>query len=471
MIMDPVFLDVKKLGSLIKDKELSPTELTHTFLERLQNIGSSYNSTVTVTHDLAIKQASKAEQEIIQGMYRGPLHGIPYGLKDLFATGVDAPTTWGAYPFRNRTFDHNATVVTNLKNSGAILVAKLAMIEMAGGMGYNQPNASFTGPCRNPWNKDRWAGGSSSGSGSAVGSGIVPFAIGTETWGSILTPASYCGVTGLRPTFGRVSRYGAMTLSWSLDKVGPIALTADDCGTILETISVPDHLDSTTPFKRNTLLHLGLRDKVKLAVIKDNCLHADKDTKSNFLDALSMLNTIADIEEITLPNYPYEAIIRTILLSESASALEDFTDNGTASELTAQEDRYGPYARTTIAAKDYIKALRLRGKIAEELDNIMANFDCIISPSRPSVAPQINRNFDAVISDDKQDEIGALSNLLGLPAISVPNGFSDISLPTGIQFIGRPNDENSIIDVASWYQMSTRWHDIHPKHLLHDTQN
>ena len=387
MNIDPVFLNVKKLGSLIRDKELSPTELTHTFLQRLQNIGSSYNSTVTVTHDLAIKQASKAEQEIMQGIYRGPLHGIPYGIKDLFATGVDAPTTWGAYPFRNRTFDHNATVVTNLKNSGAILAAKLAMIEMAGGMGYNQPNASLTGPCRNPWNKDRWAGGSSSGSGSAVGSGIVPFAIGTETWGSILSPASYCGVTGPRPTFGRVSRYGAMTLSWSLDKVGPIALTADDCGTILETISVPDGQDSTTSFKRHTLKDYELRDKVKLAVIKDTCLHADESTKNNFFNALSILSTIADIEEISLPNYPYEAIIRTILLSESASALEDFTDNGTASELTAQEGRYGPYARTTIAAKDYIKALRLRGKIAEELDNIMSNFNCIISPSRPSVAP------------------------------------------------------------------------------------
>ena len=471
MNIDPVFLNVKKLGSLIRGKELSPTELTRTFLERLQNIGPSYNSTVTVTYDLAIKQASKAEQEIIQGKYRGPLHGIPYGIKDLFATGVDAPTTWGANPFRNRTFDHNATVVMNLKNSGAILAAKLAMIEMAGGMGYNQPNASLTGPCRNPWNKNRWAGGSSSGSGSAVGSGIVPFAIGTETWGSILSPASYCGVAGLRPTFGRVSRYGAMTLSWSLDKVGPIALTADDCGTILETISVPDNKDSTVSFKRHSLKKYGPQDKVKLAVIKDSCIHADKATKNNFFNALSILKTIADIEEISLPDYPYEAIIRTILLSESASALEDFTDNGTASGLTAQEGRYGPYARTTITAKDYIKALRLRGEIAKEIDNMMSNFDCIISPSRPSVAPPIDKYFDAVISGDKQDEIGAFSNLLGLPAISIPNGFSDIALPTGLQLIGQSNDENSIIDIASWYQMSTRWHDKHPKHLLKDTQN
>ena len=471
MNINPVFLNVKRLGALIKDKKLSPTEITRTFLERLQNIGPDYNSTVTITHDLAIKQASKAEQEIMQGRYRGPLHGIPYGIKDLFATGLDAPTTWGASPFRNRTFDHNATVVINLKNSGAILAAKLAMIEMAGGMGYNQPDASLTGPCRNPWDKNRWAGGSSSGSGSAVGSGIVPFAIGTETWGSILSPASYCGVTGLRPTFGRVSSYGAMTLSWSLDKVGPMALTADDCGTVLETISAPDDKHSATSFTRHPLKKFDLKNRVKLAVIKDSCIHADKATKDNFSNTLSTLNAIADIEEISLPSYPYEAIIRTILLSESASALEDFTDSGTASELTAPEGQYGPYARTTIAAKDYIKALRLRGKIAKELDKLMSNFDCILGPSRLSVAPQIDKHFAAAISDDQQDEIGALGNLLGLPAISVPNGFSDMALPTGLQLIGRWNDENNIIDIASWYQMSTRWHDKHPKHLLQDTQN
>ncbi len=206
MAANPIFLSLRSLGELIQTRQVSPVELTQIFLRRLEQMGPTYNAVVTLTRDLAMQQARQAEREIASGKYRGPLHGIPYGAKDLLATAGGIPTTWGAACFRDRCFDYDATVIRKLRDSGAVLAAKLAMVEMAGGMGYRQPNASFTGPGVNPWDKNRWSGGSSSGSGSAVCAGLVPFAIGTETWGSILGPANHCGVTGLRPTYGRVSR-------------------------------------------------------------------------------------------------------------------------------------------------------------------------------------------------------------------------------------------------------------------------
>ncbi len=191
-------------------------------------------------------EARRAEREIAAGRYRGPLHGIPYGAKDLLATSGGIPTTWGAAPLREQRFDFDATVIRKLEEAGAVLCAKLAMVELAGGMGYRQPNASFTGPGINPWNPDAWSGGSSSGSGSAVAAGLVPFAIGSETWGSILSPAGYCGIAGLRPSYGRVSRHGAMALCWTLDKLGPLCLTAEDCGLVLEAIAGADPADPST---------------------------------------------------------------------------------------------------------------------------------------------------------------------------------------------------------------------------------
>jgi len=210
---NPVFMPIPELGELIRTRQFSSVELTELFLNRMEKIGPRFNAVVTVTREQALDQARQADRELASGRHRGPLHGIPYGARDLLATSGGIPTTWGAAPFRNQTFDYDATVIKRLKKAGAALVAKLAMIELAGGMGYRQPNASFTGPPRNPWNSDMWAGGSSSGSGIAVSAGLVPFAIGSETWGSILRPANNCGITGLRPTYGRVSRYGAMALS------------------------------------------------------------------------------------------------------------------------------------------------------------------------------------------------------------------------------------------------------------------
>ncbi|MCW3979398.1 MAG: amidase, partial [Candidatus Bathyarchaeota archaeon] len=360
--------------------KISPIELTETFLSRLEELGPRYNAVVTVTRERALEQARKAEEEIASGNYRGPLHGIPYGGKDLLATSGGIPTSWGAAPFKDRTFDYDATVVRKLEEAGAVLAAKLAMIELAGGMGYRQPHASFTGPPRNPWNTNTWTGGSSSGSGAAVSAGLVPFAIGSETWGSILSPANNCGVAGLRPTYGRVSRYGAMALSWTLDKLGPLCLTADDCGLVLEAIAGPDPDDPTTTDRRFKYEAEKPKKGFKLAVLKGDGEGIHEEVLANFEESLKVLEKVATIEEIEFPDLPYEAITRIILSAEAASAFDEFAESGAARGLTAPEDHYGPYARAAVLAKDYLKALRLRAQMARAADEVMTPYDAVAAP-------------------------------------------------------------------------------------------
>ncbi len=242
---DLLYTPIRELAAQIRSRQLSPVKLAEVSLQRLETFGAQLNAVVTLAGKQALDQARAAEREIADGHYRGPLHGIPYGAKDLLAT-KGMPTTWGAAPYRNQQFDYDATVIRKLADAGAILVAKLSMVELAGGMGYRNADASFTGPGINPWNPNYWSGGSSSGPGSAVAAGLVSFAIGSETVGSILTPSSFCGITGLRPTYGRVSRHGAMALCWSLDKLGPMARSADDCALVLAAIEGSDPEDPTT---------------------------------------------------------------------------------------------------------------------------------------------------------------------------------------------------------------------------------
>lgn len=460
-----VFKPIRELSELVRTGQASPMELTEAFLGRLEDMGPRYNAVVTITRERALEQVRRAEEEIASGRHRGPLHGIPYGAKDLLATSEGIPTTWGAAPFRGQTFEYDATVIKKLEDAGAVLAAKLAMIELAGGMGYRQPNASFTGPPRNPWNPETWTGGSSSGSGAAVSAGLVPFAIGSETWGSILSPANNCGVAGLRPTYGRVSRYGAMALSWTLDKLGPLCLTADDCGLVLEAISGPDYKDPTTthrPFKYDAT---PPERPFKLAVLKGVTEGAEEAVRANFEGALRVLERVATIEEIEFPDLPYEAITRTILNVESASAFEEFIEGGMASELTAPEDHYGPYARTAVLARDYLRALRLRGVVVKRVDEAMAPYDAVVAPTRPTAATPIDKEFRSAVRGTIRDVMGAVGNGAGLPAISVPSGFNEGGLPTGVQFMGRAHDENTILAVARAYQSMTDWHKRHPPDL------
>jgi aspartyl-tRNA(Asn)/glutamyl-tRNA(Gln) amidotransferase subunit A len=411
-----------------------------------------------------MRQARNAEQEILAGQYRGPLHGIPFGAKDLLATSEGIPTTWGAVPYRDQTFHHDATVLQKLEEAGAVLTAKLAMVELAGGMGYRQPNASLTGPGINPWNKDAWSGGSSSGSGSSVAAGLVPFAIGSETFGSILSPAGNCGIAGLRPTYGRVSRYGAMALSWTLDKLGPLCLTADDCGLVLDAIAGYDPNDPSTTEQPYTYDSSDLSGRrFRLAVITGVADGAEKEIQANFKASLNVLEQVASIDEVDLlDGFPSGEVTRTILNVEAASAFEEFLESGRASELTAPEDRYGGYARMSVLATDYLRALRLRGQMAREADRVLSSYDALVAPSRATVATALGEEFRSVAGGGRADVMGAVGNGAGLPAISVPNGFGARGLPTGIQFMGRAYEENRVLAVARAYQALTDWHQRHP---------
>ena len=458
-----VFLPIRQLSQLVRSRQVSPVDLAETFLARLENIGPTLNAVVTVTRELAMRQARQAEREIAAGTYRGPLHGIPYGAKDLLATSEGIPTTWGAAPFRARRLDHDATVVRRLRDAGAVLAAKLAMVELAGGFGYRFPNASFTGPAVNPWSRGAWTGGSSTGSAASVSAGLVPFAIGSETWGSILSPASICGVAGLRPTYGRVSRYGAMALSWTLDKLGPLCLTADDCGLVLEAIAGPDPLDPTTheaPFNDDPGGASGR--PFRLGVLRDATDGVHDDVRDNFHRALGDLEGIATVEEVTLPDLPYEAVTRTILMAESASAFDEFIESGGPEGLTDLVDRYGGYARTTVLAKDYLRALRIRGLMARAADGALARLDALAAPSRRAPAPAIDEALSSPLSPETRDIMGALGNGAGLPSISVPNGFTHDGLPTGVQFMARAYQEDTALAVARAYQTLTGWHRRHP---------
>ena len=384
------------------------------------------------------------------------MHGIPYGAKDLLATrGI--PTTWGALPFKEQMLDVHATVIEKLRDAGAVLIAKLAMVEIAGGLGYRQANAAFTGPGLNPWNLKRWAGGSSSGSGAAVGGGVVPFAIGTETWGSIMTPAGYCGVTALRPTFGVVSRFGAMALSWTLDKIGPLARTAQDCCLILNAIAGQDPRDASSVEATRLVKHAD-SPRFRLAVLSDAITQVQPAVKANFEASLKVLERFSTISEVKLPDLPYGSVASLIISCEMAAAFEDLAKTGQVWEMTADEDRWGLFSALTIPAKDYINALRIRGIIQKELDAALAPFDAVLCPTLPTVAYPIDRPWDEYRKGTTGSQIGGASNVAGVPAISVPNGFGEEGLPTAIQLCGRAFTDNRLLAIAAAYQHETIWH-------------
>jgi aspartyl-tRNA(Asn)/glutamyl-tRNA(Gln) amidotransferase subunit A len=457
-----VFRPVRELAEAVRARQVSPVELAEASLDRLERLGPRYNAVVTVTRERALTEARRAEGEIAAGQWRGPLHGIPYGAKDLLATAGGIPTTWGAAPLRAQVFDFDATVVRRLEQAGAVLVAKLAMVELAGGMGYRQPNASFTGPGISPWG-DAWSGGSSSGSGSAVAAGLVPFAIGSETWGSILSPAANCGVAGLRPTYGRVSRHGAMALCWTLDKLGPLALTADDCGLVLDAIAGPDPHDPTAaprPFRYESGDVTGRR--FRFGVIRDVAALAEEPVRDAFNQSLDLLRKLGTVEEVTLADLPYEAITRTILMAEAASAFEDMIESGAIAGLTAPEDHFSAYARDAILAKDYIRALRLRTFVVREADRVLAGLHALVAPGRATVASPLDREFRSAARGNVPDVMGAIGNAAGLPAVAVPNGFTPGGLPTSLQFMGRAWEENTIIAAARAWQSITDWHHRRP---------
>jgi aspartyl-tRNA(Asn)/glutamyl-tRNA(Gln) amidotransferase subunit A len=440
--------------------------LAEAYLDRLDKLGAKFGAVVTVMRERGLHEAKAAEKEIKDGKYRGPLHGIPYGVKDLLAA-TGAPTTWGAQPFREQTFDYDAAVVEKLRDAGAVLVAKLAMVELAGGFGYNNADASFTGPGRTPWHTDYWSGGSSTGPGAAVAAALVSFAIGSETSGSIITPAAYCGVSGLRPTYGRVSRHGAMALSWTLDKLGPMCRSADDCGVVLAAIAGPDRRDPASADRRFSYAAPAKPEgkKFKLGVVKGSFERTQPGVKKNFEEALKVLREFAEIEnDVALPELPFGPAVSTIIDAEAASAFRDLIEAGRPKELRAVNDRFGGYAGMTVLAVDYLQAMRVRGLMKKAMDEVYAKYDALVAPSRGTVASPINVDFDKAYPDiyGSAAPLIPAGNLVGQPALSIPNGFGFKGLPTGIQFTGRVWEEGKLIALAHAYQQQTDWHKKRP---------
>jgi aspartyl-tRNA(Asn)/glutamyl-tRNA(Gln) amidotransferase subunit A len=461
---DILYLPLRELGRLLRTRKLSPVELTDSYLDRTARLGPKLNAYATVTLELARPLARTAETEIMNGRYRGPLHGIPYAPKDLVAT-KGAPTTWGAKPYANQTFDENATVIERLNDAGAIMIGKAAMIELAGGLGYTSGAASLTGPCRNPWNTDYWTCGSSSGSGAIVAAALAAFTLGSDTRGSIICPAAHCGITGLRPSFGRVSRHGAMAIAWTMDKIGPMARSADCCGLILSAIAGHDPLDhdslpaalSSFTYDRAARGAKPLRIG-RLTNVFPKATRAVHEASDRALRLLAGHGAI--VEDAELPDGPFEEAAELVILMEAASSFSDLLQSGRCAELSDPHGQINGYASMEFSAVDYLRVQRVRALLQQRIDALFDRFDVIAAPGEGdtpislSAPPESEETTEPI--DSRQPD--AISSLCGLPAITVPCGFTADALPLGMQFIGRALNDGAVIAAAHVFQMHTDWH-------------
>lgn len=461
---DVLYLSVEELGARIKARMLSPVELTAAYLARIEKYAPQLNCFQTVTADLARAQARDAEAAIAGGGYRGPLHGIPYGVKDLFATkGI--PTSWGAEQCKHQVFDYDATVVERLTRAGAVLLGKLAMVEFAGGLGYSYGTASCSGPMRNPWNPQRWTGGSSAGTGAAVAAGLVAFGIGTETWGSILCPSAFCNVTGLRPTFGRVSRHGAMALSWSYDKIGPMCRTTGDVRLVFEAIAGQDVRDPHTVTEPIDMRPISARPlpSIRAALVTADYSQkgAEPEHKIAFDAAVAELRAAGlNIEEAKLPEYPVSLLAGLIITAEALSAFENFHRDGTVSQM---HDKFAPYQweiNDAFRADDLNKAWRMRTEIQQKMVRFFTQYDVIITPNFLSIAPPVDEDMNKYLQYD--DPMGAIGNTCGLPALALPCGVGRERMPLSFQIVGAPYDEGTLLMLGDLYQSRTSFHRLRP---------
>ncbi len=433
------YYSIPQLASLIKNRKISSEQLTRFYLDRLKKYGPRLHCVIEITEDIAIRQAKKADAEIASGKYRGPLHGIPYGIKDLFAV-EGTHTTWGTPPYKNQLIHQTAFVAAQLQQAGAVLIAKLSLGELA------MDDVWFGGLTRNPWDTTRGSGGSSAGSSSATAAGLVPFAIGTETYGSIVDPAMRCGVTGLRPTYGSVARTGGMTLAWSSDKIGPICRSAEDAAIVFYFIHGADQFDaSSISFAFN---YTGLADfkKLKIAYI------------SNYIDTLppnstekQTLTVLKEMGATLIPLYFPDSLhgdemLSLIIGAESAAAFDLLTRSSEDDEMIQQnKDRWPNTFRTSrfVPAVEYITACRIRYQIMKKMDPLIDGYDIIITP--PETGDQL-----------------AITNLTGNPSVTLPNGFLPNGMPAAITFIGKHFGEADLLAFAKAYQEHTGFHLKHP---------
>lgn len=451
------FFSIKKLAELLATRQLSSVELTTLYLERLHRFDPVLKCVITYLDEDALSQARQADREIASGRYRGLLHGIPWGAKDLFAL-PGHPTTWGAEPYRNQILDQKSAVIERLEDAGAVLIAKLTLGALAMG------DVWFGGKTRNPWNPEQGSSGSSAGSASVTAAGLAGFTIGTETLGSIVSPCSRCGVSGLRPTFGRISRHGTMTLCWSMDKIGPIARSAEDCGLVFSALHGIDSRDPTTvekPFDWPSQINWpsirvgyveALFNESRMVGVTDP--EQRKIAKESLAFDLLTLQTLKkmsremgfELRPIRLPDeYPLESVW-TILRAEAAASFDDVTRSGSDDQLVRQD----PEAWPTIfrvgqltSAVDYIRANRIRTMIMKKMEEVMLSVDAYLAPS---FGPNL-----------------MITNITGHPALVVPNGFRKVDgTPTSITFTGKLFGEATILALAHAYQQRTGFHQQHP---------
>ncbi len=465
-VEDISFLPLSELAKRIESKKLSPVEATQHFLGRSEKLGPRFNAYARLTPEIAMEQARAAEKEIRRGHYRGPLHGIPYAAKDLLAV-KGLPTTWGAKPYANQIFDYDAAVIEHLKRVGAVMLGKASMIELAGGMGYRFASASLQGAAKNPWNTACWTCGSSSGSGAIVAAGLAPFAIGTETWGSILCPAAFCGVSGLRPTYGRVSRYGAMALSYSMDKIGPLARTAEDCARVFAAIAGHDFRDrSTLPIDKGAFTYspsMELKARpLKIGWLTNAWKKLDPGVAKPVEAAQKVLRKHSEsMKNVALPEGPFEDAGNVIIAVEGAAAFRPLIRSGKVSELADPLGQIAGYVNEQYSGADYLQALRVREILQKKMADLFDLFDVLVAAAQPVAATPLEMNLETDLAFP--DPLGAIGNLCGLPALSVPCGFTEKNLPVGLQFVGRAGDDFAVIQAARTYQQHTDWHRKNPK--------
>ena len=501
-----LYLPIRELAGRIRSRQLSPVELTQSYLDRSQRLGPRLNAYALLLPELAMQQAREAESEIKAGRYRGPLHGIPYAAKDLLAV-KGYPTGWGARPYSGQRFDFDATVITRLREAGAVLLGKSAMIELAGGMGYRFASASASGAAKNPWNESCWTCGSSSGSAAIVSAAMAAFAIGTETWGSIICPAAFTGISGLRPTYGRVSRHGAMALSYSMDKIGPMGRTSDDCAIVLAFIAGHDPQDPASlppgqaefqpglPLPGLPVQHLpaghaaahgqagrghrgvppGGRSGSGPRVIEARIIspqqfrvgwlsNAWKSVPAAIMEAMNqakgvLREHVASIETVSLPEGPWETAAGIVIAVEGAAAFESLINSGGADELTDPLGRIGGYLNQQIPSSDFVRAMRIRGVLQKRMNELFDRFDVLVAASLPVTASPLETNLETGLAF--ADPLGGIGNFCGLPAVSVPCGWSN-KLPVGIQFVGRPLSDATVVAAANVFQENTDWHRQRP---------
>ena len=432
------FYTVHELAYLIKNQKISSVELTEFFLNRLEKNDPKLEAVVTFTKDRAMEQAEKMDQELAEGNYRGPLHGIPYGAKDLFAV-EGYPTTWGATPYQDQVIDETATVIKKLDDAGAVLIAKTTLGALAYG------DIWFDGRTNNPWNLDQGSSGSSAGSSSATAAGMMPFSLGTETLGSIVSPATRNGVTGLRPTFGRISRHGAMALSWTMDKVGPITRTVEDAALVFDVIRGADGYDHTVmefPFNYRTKADLS---GMKIGYV-EAAFSGKYEQKEMDNEVLSVLENLgAELVPINLPELPLQGMFN-VLTAEGAAAFDQLTLTGQDEEMVWQEDNAWPNSFRSVRflpAVEWIQMNRVRSLLIQQMDDVIADVDLYVSPSF--------RGGNLLIT-----------NLTGHPSVVLKHGFAEKNQPASITFVGHLFDEETLLAVSQAYQQATDFHTMHP---------